>query len=100
MWVSPFFATRKQNASPWRAFANNLSDESLDRDAIETRCIVATLVPGVRRLWLPDFGDGRHDFPGHPDAFGRLVPRDVVGDYAEERRQCVRTAASARPEEI
>ena len=55
---------------------------------------------GVRRLWLPNFGDGGNDLSGYADPFACLVPRDVVGDYAEERRQRFGAATSARAEKL
>ena len=54
----------------------------------------------MRGLWLPNFGDGRNDFSGHPNPFAGLVPRDVVGDHAEERRQRFGAATGARAEEL
>lgn len=55
---------------------------------------------GVRRVWSPDFGDCRDDFPGHADAVTGVVSRYVVGDHPEEWRQRVGVAASAGPEEL
>ena len=55
---------------------------------------------GVRGVWLPNFSDGGNGLPGQPDAVAGMVPRHVVGDHAEERRQRVRTATSAWPEEV
>ena len=55
---------------------------------------------GVCGLRLSDIGDGGDDFSGHSDAFGALVPDDVVGDDSEERGQCAGTAAGAGPEEL
>ena len=54
----------------------------------------------VRRVWMPDFGDRRDDFPGYTHAIASLVSRHVVGDHAEERRQRVGAAASAGAEEL
>ena len=34
-----------------------------------------------------DLGDGRHNFSGHAEASGDVVPRDVVCDESEERSQ-------------
>ena len=56
--------------------------------------------PGMRRLRIPVPGDGRHDFPGHPDTPAVVVSGDVVDDHPEERRQRSRSAARARPEAI
>jgi len=55
---------------------------------------------GVRRLWLPNFGDSGDDFPGHANPFASLVPCHVVGDHAEERRQRIGAATRARAEEL
>jgi hypothetical protein len=55
---------------------------------------------GVRWLWLPNFGNGGNDLPGHPDSIASVVPRDVVGDDPEERCQRVGVATNPRPEEI
>ena len=40
-----------------------------------------------------DLSDGRHDFPGHTEALGDVVPSDVVCDESEERSQRARVAA-------
>jgi hypothetical protein len=40
-----------------------------------------------------NLSDGRHHFPGHAEAPGDVVPRDVVCDESEERSQRVRVAA-------
>ena len=40
-----------------------------------------------------DLSDGRDNFPGHAEALGDLVPRDVVCDEPEEWSQRVRVAA-------
>ena len=40
-----------------------------------------------------DLSDGRHNFPGHTEALGDLVSRDVVCDEPEERSQRIRVAA-------
>jgi hypothetical protein len=55
---------------------------------------------GVCRVWVPDFGDGQNDLPGHADSVTRMVSRHVVGDDPEERRQRVGTATSAGTEEL
>ena len=47
----------------------------------------------VLRVSATDLSDGRHNFPGHAEALGDLVPRDVVCDEPEERSQ--RIGASA-----
>ena len=57
-------------------------------------------VIGVCGLPMPDIGDGGDDFSGHADAFGALVPGDVVGDDSEERGKCTGPAAGAGPEEL
>ena len=57
-------------------------------------------VTGVLRLWRSDVGDGGNHISGHADAFGRLVSGDVVGDYSEERRQCLGPAAGVGSEEL
>jgi hypothetical protein len=54
----------------------------------------------VCRLWLPNFGDSRNNFPGHADSIASLVSRHVVGDDPEERRQCVGFATSAGVEKL
>ena len=53
---------------------------------------------GVCRLWVPDFGHGRNDLPGHADSVARVVSRHVVGDHPKERGQRVGTATSAGAE--
>jgi len=55
---------------------------------------------GVCRVWLPDFGNRRDDFSGYADSVAGVVSRHVVGDDAEERRQCIGSATRARAEEI
>lgn len=50
---------------------------------------------GVHGLRLPNFGYSGNDLPGYADAFADLVPRHVVGNDAEERRERVGTATSA-----
>jgi len=57
-------------------------------------------VTRVRGLWLPNFGDGRDDLPGHANPFTGLVPRHVVGNHPEERCQRLGSATSARAEEL
>jgi hypothetical protein len=47
---------------------------------------------------MPDLGDGRDDLPGYPDTVAGLVPRCVVDDHPEERRQRVGTTTRARIE--
>jgi hypothetical protein len=54
---------------------------------------------GVCRVWVPDFGDGRNDLPGHADSVTRVVSRHVVGDDPEERCQRAGTATSVGAEE-
>ena len=55
---------------------------------------------GVRGLRLSSFGDGGDDLPGHENTPACLVPRHVVGHYAEERRKCpgTSTRAMVRPD--
>ena len=55
---------------------------------------------GVCRMWVPDFGDRRNDFPGYPDSVAHVVSRHVVGHDPEERRQRVGVATSAGAEEL
>src|ERR1700728_2998563 len=55
---------------------------------------------GVRWLWVSDVGDGGDNIPGYPDAFGRLVSGDVVGDHAEEWCQRLGTTAGVGLEEV
>src|SRR6516162_8750119 len=55
---------------------------------------------GVRGLWLPNFGDSGDYLLGHADAIADLVPRHVVGDHAEERRQRAGSATGTRAEEL
>jgi hypothetical protein len=50
----------------------------------------------VRGLWLPNFGDGRNDLPGHANPFAGLVPRHVVANHPEQRRQRFGSATGAR----
>src|SRR3954468_11666994 len=38
----------------------------------------------------------RHDFPRHAQAIDDVVPSDLVGHGAEERRQCAGAATSSR----
>jgi len=52
-------------------------------------------VVSVLFVQASNFGDGGHDFPGHPEAAGDVVSRNVVRDESEERRQRVGFAASA-----
>ena len=40
-----------------------------------------------------DLSDGRHNFPGHTEALGDVVPRDVVCDESEEWSQRAGVAA-------
>ena len=54
----------------------------------------------MRGVWLPNFGDGRNDLPGHAHPFAGLVPRHVVGDHAEEWCQRFGPATGARTEEL
>ena len=49
MWLSPSSATRKQNASPWRAFPHSLSGGSLDRDAMHYGTPRSSVVAGNRQ---------------------------------------------------
>ena len=49
----------------------------------------------VLRLPAPDLGHGGYDFPGHAEAAGDVVSRDVVCDQPEER--CQRTGLAAGP---
>ncbi len=46
-------------------------------------------------LWLSaaDLADSRHDFPGHAEAAGDVVSRDVVLDEPKERCQRLGVAA-------
>jgi hypothetical protein len=37
-----------------------------------------------------DLSDGRHNFPGHAEALGDVVPRDVVCNESEEWSQRAR----------
>ena len=46
-------------------------------------------------MWPPDLGDGRHDLPGHSEAFGGLAPCHVLAGEPKERRQCPRSAEGA-----
>ena len=39
----------------------------------------------VLQLSMSNLGDGRHDFPGHPEAAGPVVSRNVVRNQPEER---------------
>jgi hypothetical protein len=55
---------------------------------------------GVCGMWVPDFGNGWNDLPGHAHSFASVVSRDVVGDHPEERGQRVGTATSAGAEKI
>src|SRR5215831_6873625 len=57
MWLSRSSSTRKQNASPWHAFLNNLSGESLDRGAMHCGNPRSNVVAGnrqTRSLWAED----------------------------------------------
>jgi hypothetical protein len=49
---------------------------------------------------MPSFGDSRDDLPGYEDTFAGLVPRDVVDDHPEERRQRIGTTTRAGLEEL
>ena len=42
---------------------------------------------GVRQMWPPNLGDSGDDLPGHAQAPGGLVSRDVLGYDAKERGQ-------------
>jgi hypothetical protein len=54
----------------------------------------------VRGLRLPDLSDCRNDLSGHADPVAGLVPRHVVGNNPEERRQRVGIATRAGAEEL
>ena len=47
----------------------------------------------VLRVSATNLSDSGHHFPGHAEAPGDVVPRDVVCDESEERSQRVRVAA-------
>jgi hypothetical protein len=48
---------------------------------------------GVRRVWMPDFGDRRNNLSRYADSLTAMVSRHVVDDDAEEWRQRVGAAA-------
>lgn len=62
--------------------------------------VAGSTIVGMRRLWAPDFGDGRNDIPRHTHAAACVVSDHVVGDHAEKWRQRVGIAASAGLEEL
>jgi len=47
----------------------------------------AICAAGVRQMWPPNLGDSGDDLPGHAQALGGLVSRDVLGYDAKERGQ-------------
>jgi len=55
----------------------------------------ALRTPAVRELCVPSFVDSGDDIPGHAHSPEGLVPRPVVDDQPEERRQRSRPAARA-----
>ena len=57
-------------------------------------------IVGVRRVWMPDFGDRRNNLPRYADSLTAMVSRLVVDDDAEEWRQRVGAAAGAGSEEL
>ena len=61
---------------------------------------VAGARPGVCRVWLPDLGNRRNDFPGYADSISSVVSRHVVGYDAEEWRQRVGSATGAGPQKL
>ena len=56
--------------------------------------------PDLPFLPLAGIGHSRNDLRGHAQAFGHLVPSDVVRDSPEERSQCARAAEGARARAI
>jgi len=55
---------------------------------------------GVRRVWMPDFGDRRNNLPRYADSLTAMVSRHVVGDHPEERGQRIGAAKSVGAETI
>lgn len=43
-----------------------------------------------------DIGNSRDDIRGNPEAFGFMVPGDLVGDLPEKRRQCAGVETNSR----
>ena len=59
---------------------------------IEIRHGSCHFVP-LLRVSATDLSDGRHNLPGHAEALGEVVPRDVVRDESEEWSQRAGVAA-------
>ena len=62
--------------------------------------VAGSTIVGMRRLWAPDFGDGRNDIPKHPHAAACVVSGHVAGDHTEKLRPRVGIAASAGLKEL
>ena len=58
-------------------------------------CLGSCHLVSVLRLPATDLGHGGYDFPGHAEAAGDVVSRDVVCDQPEER--CQRAGLAAGP---
>ena len=54
-------------------------------------------VVAVRPLRAAELSDRRHDLPGHPQAAAAVVPGDLAGHMAKERRERIGRRAMVRP---
>lgn len=54
----------------------------------------------MRRVRIPDVGDGRHDLSGYPHPFAVVVSGNVVDHHPEERGQRFGIAAGVGPEAV